>query len=213
MRSRTAWSAGAPRISIVPESGPSTFMTIRRVVVLPAPFGPNRPNTLPRGTSSERSFTAVWPAKALVTPISRMASSFIPWTYTPSRRDPGATDRRSPRGDPRPRARAHQRGLLRPPSPPRQAGLRGRRQAGPAPRHAIRDRIGALRPSRAAVLSALAGAPQALGPRGRVRGQRVCLLQGPRDRTRGHGRPAHLLLSRDRHPALGLVRPGEPHSP
>ncbi len=63
-------------------------MTIRRVVVLPAPFGPNRPNTLPRGTSSDRSLTAVWPAKALVTPLSRMALSFTrfsmdPGTYTP----------------------------------------------------------------------------------------------------------------------------------
>src|SRR3989442_1238521 len=71
MRSRAEWSAGLPRISIVPESGPRTFITMRRVVVLPAPFGPSRPNTLPRGTSRDRSFTATWPANALVTPPRR----------------------------------------------------------------------------------------------------------------------------------------------
>src|SRR5262245_38327793 len=75
MRSRLSWSAEAPRISIAPTSGPSTFMTMRRVVVLPAPLGPSRPKTLPRGTSSDRSFTAVWPAKAFVTPLRRMAYS------------------------------------------------------------------------------------------------------------------------------------------
>src|SRR6266568_9531226 len=76
MRSRAAWSAGWPRISIVPESGPRTFITMRRVVVLPAPFGPSRPNTLPRGTSRDRSLTATWPANALVTPRRRIAVSF-----------------------------------------------------------------------------------------------------------------------------------------
>ena len=50
MRSREARSAGCPRISIVPESGPSMFITMRRVVVLPAPFGPSRPKMPPRGT-------------------------------------------------------------------------------------------------------------------------------------------------------------------
>src|SRR6266496_4327390 len=75
MRSRAAWSAGWPRISIVPESGPRTFITMRRVVVLPAPFGPSSPNTLPRGTSRDRSFTATWPANALVTPRRRIAVS------------------------------------------------------------------------------------------------------------------------------------------
>ena len=51
-------------------------MTIRSVVVLPAPLGPSRPKTLPRGTSRERSFTATWPAKALDTPLSTRAWSF-----------------------------------------------------------------------------------------------------------------------------------------
>src|SRR5216110_3434217 len=75
MRSRVDWSEGLPRISIVPASAPRMSMTMRSVVVLPAPFGPSRPNTLPRGIARERSLTATWPAKDLVTPDSRMALS------------------------------------------------------------------------------------------------------------------------------------------
>src|SRR5262245_7497733 len=75
MRSRAATSAGRPAISIRPSSGAKTFITIRRVVVFPAPLGPRRPNTLPRGISSERSRTATWPAKALRTPVRRIATS------------------------------------------------------------------------------------------------------------------------------------------
>ena len=52
-------------------------MTIRSVVVLPAPFGPSSPKTLPRGTSRERSFTATWPAKAFRIPLRTMALSFM----------------------------------------------------------------------------------------------------------------------------------------
>src|SRR3989304_3452727 len=76
MRSRAAWSAGWPRISIVPASGPRMFITIRSVVVLPAPFGPSRPKTLWRGPPSERSSTATWPAKAFRMPLSTRALSF-----------------------------------------------------------------------------------------------------------------------------------------
>ena len=52
-------------------------MTIRSVVVLPAPFGPSSPKTLPRGTSRDRSFTATWPAKAFRIPLRTMALSFM----------------------------------------------------------------------------------------------------------------------------------------
>src|SRR5258705_430884 len=78
MRSRVSWLAGRPRISMVPESGPSTFMIMRRVVVLPAPLGPRRPKAAPRGTARERSSTATCPEKALFTPERRMASSLTP---------------------------------------------------------------------------------------------------------------------------------------
>src|SRR3989442_895576 len=63
MRSRAAWSAGWPRISIVPESGPRTFITMRKVVVLPAPFGP----------SGGRRGTGPSPRRGRRTPWSRRA--------------------------------------------------------------------------------------------------------------------------------------------
>ena len=52
-------------------------MTMRSVVVLPAPLGPSSPKTLPRGTSSERSFTATWPAKVFPIPFRTRALSFM----------------------------------------------------------------------------------------------------------------------------------------
>ena len=55
----------------MPASGPRMFITMRSVVVLPAPFGPSRPKMLSRGTASDRSFTATWPAKALRIPFAR----------------------------------------------------------------------------------------------------------------------------------------------
>src|SRR5688572_18617186 len=41
-----------------PESAAVMFMTIRMVVVFPAPFGPRRPKITPRGTWKERESTA-----------------------------------------------------------------------------------------------------------------------------------------------------------
>src|SRR5512143_1506099 len=94
MRSRAAWSAGRPRISIVPVSGARMSITIRSVVVLPAPFGPRRPKTLPRGTSSERSSTATWPEKAFAIPLRTMALSLID---PPGSRGVGGGGRGAPR--------------------------------------------------------------------------------------------------------------------
>ena len=48
-------SPGRPFHSIVPSSGSSTPKMIRINVVLPAPFGPSRPITLPAGTSRSTS--------------------------------------------------------------------------------------------------------------------------------------------------------------
>src|SRR6266571_943420 len=223
MRSRAAWSAGWPRISIVPESGPRTFITMRRVVVLPAPFGPSRPNTLPRGTSMDRSLTATWPAKAWVTLRRRIAVSFTRpmlsygtatagfplGIYT----RPGArTEVRveGSGGDPRAGPRARERGRLRHGAHPGQARLRERRAAGGAPRRPLRHRVGSLRPARPARGAGLGRTSPPLGPRPRVRRQHVHVLHGPRDRPRGHGRPAPLLLPGDRHPPLGPGRPREP---
>ena len=59
MRSVTPLSrCGCPNSSIVPLSGTMMFRIMRMVVVLPAPLGPSRPYTVPRGTLSERSRTA-----------------------------------------------------------------------------------------------------------------------------------------------------------
>ncbi len=50
-------------------------MIMRMVVVLPAPLGPMKPQSEPRGTSRSSSDTAVVAPKVLVTPRRRMAES------------------------------------------------------------------------------------------------------------------------------------------
>src|SRR5262245_27939493 len=107
MRSRAAWSAGRPRISMLPASVPRMFMTMRSVVVLPAPFGPSSPKTEPLGISRLRSLTATWPANVLRTPDRRRAAAFT-GTYTIRRN--GAE--RSARLYSRPLMRAEARGSL-----------------------------------------------------------------------------------------------------
>src|SRR5713226_3389488 len=94
MRSRVDWSAGRPRISIVPASAPRMSMTMRSVVVFPAPLGPRRPKTLPRGIARERSLTERWPEKALVTPDNWMALSLNCVIIGPSMTDPAPVDAR-----------------------------------------------------------------------------------------------------------------------
>ncbi len=54
---RTWW----PNTLISPEVGVIKPITIRNVVVLPAPFGPSRPSTMPGSTSNETSVTAFTP--------------------------------------------------------------------------------------------------------------------------------------------------------
>src|SRR6476660_8097362 len=66
---------GAPRTRISPESGAVMFMIIRIVVVLPAPLGPSRPNTIPLGTLNESSSTARNLPKAFDTPCSSIVFS------------------------------------------------------------------------------------------------------------------------------------------
>ena len=63
------------------------FMIMRIVVVLPAPLGPSRPKMVPRGTWSERSFTAGKRPKDFETFVSSIAFSMrarrllrISWT-------------------------------------------------------------------------------------------------------------------------------------
>src|SRR4051812_16731548 len=96
-------------MSMVPESGPSTFMIMRRVVVLPAPLGPRSPKAPPRGTESDRSWTATWPEYALLMCERRRASSLTP--VAPERASWGRrVYHRALRG----RSRAKERGVAEP---------------------------------------------------------------------------------------------------
>src|SRR5262245_24388381 len=55
---------------MLPESGAVMLTIMRMVVVLPAPFGPSKPNTLPARTFRLNSLTAVKSPKLLRTPAS-----------------------------------------------------------------------------------------------------------------------------------------------
>src|SRR6185503_3268652 len=205
MRSRAAWSAGLPRISIVPESGPRMSITIRSVVVLPAPFGPSRPKMLLRGTSRERSATATWPAKALQMPLSTNAFSFTepPAEILYSRPHVSSDEERSARTGAH---RGEYRGLWRA-ADPRQGRLRRGSAAARAARLALPDRVRMPRAPRARADAAAARAPAALGDRLDLRRQLGGVLfcardaAGLRDGARrlqlpGRGRSARGALRR-----------------
>src|SRR5262249_18161001 len=75
----TSW----PRTSARPASGASSVARMRTSVVLPAPFGPSRPNTIPAGTSSPASSSATVAPKRLTTPSTRTAGTEEPRPFTP----------------------------------------------------------------------------------------------------------------------------------
>ena len=52
-------AVSAPNTVILPESGFSSVTSIRMVVVLPAPFGPSRPNVSPGSMRRSTRRTAV----------------------------------------------------------------------------------------------------------------------------------------------------------
>ena len=54
-----------PQIATLPESGRINPVSIRIVVVLPAPFGPRNPKTSPARTSKDTSETGLAVAEAL----------------------------------------------------------------------------------------------------------------------------------------------------
>src|SRR5262249_46323965 len=68
--------AGQPRISASPLVGNTRPRSILTEVLLPAPFGPRKPKTSPRGTSRVRFRTATLPPKTLRSPRVRMARSW-----------------------------------------------------------------------------------------------------------------------------------------
>ena len=77
MRFRTETGSLPSSTESDPLSGVRMPVIMRRVVVLPAPFGPRNPYIIPPGTSSESWSTAVWGPKRLVTPSSLMALLMI----------------------------------------------------------------------------------------------------------------------------------------
>src|SRR5262245_41291871 len=207
MRSREAWSAGFPRISIVPASGPRMSITIRSVVVLSAPFGPSRPKMLLRGTSSERSATATWPAKALRMPLSTNALSF---TEPPpggeeilySRPHVSSDEERSTRT----LAHRSEYGCLWRPADLRQGRLRRGRAAARAPRLALPDRIGLPRAPRTRADAAASRAPAVLGDRLDLRRQLRRVLLCARDAAGLRDGARRLQLPGHRRAARGALR-------
>ncbi len=66
---------GGPRTETSPASGKRIDMTMRMVVVFPAPLGPMNPYSPPRGISRSSLSTAVKAPNVLVTPVMPMAVS------------------------------------------------------------------------------------------------------------------------------------------
>src|SRR3954447_17318203 len=71
-----------PSTSISPSSAIACAVSIRIVVLLPAPLGPSRPTHVPTGTSRSRPATAVIGPKRFTTPRRRMARSLTPSQYS-----------------------------------------------------------------------------------------------------------------------------------
>ena len=78
---RTSWgrvSTSMPPTSHRPPSGRRSVVSIRRVVVLPAPFGPSSPNTVPSGTARSRLSTARTGPYDFMSPSAMIAFAMRP---------------------------------------------------------------------------------------------------------------------------------------
>ena len=77
LRIATAFSglSEMPATTAEPADGAISVPSVRTVVVLPAPFGPRKPNTSPQPTLNETSPKAVRSPKRLVNPSTVIASS------------------------------------------------------------------------------------------------------------------------------------------
>src|SRR4051795_13715389 len=78
-----------PSIKASPEVGRRTPASMRRVVVLPAPSGPTRPNSSPRPTSKLNPATAVSSPNLRVRPSVRRRGWAIASTLPPRQPDVG----------------------------------------------------------------------------------------------------------------------------
>src|SRR5436305_1505239 len=82
MRFFASSADACPSTDSVPESGNRIAMIIRIVVVLPAPLGPMKPYSAPRGIARSRSATAFVAPNVLLTLLSVIAS-FMALESTP----------------------------------------------------------------------------------------------------------------------------------
>src|SRR3954466_9526324 len=73
-----AASTASPRQRTVPASASSTPRTMRIAVVLPAPFGPTKPNIWPGATEKETPSSAVRSPKRRESPDSSSTTSVVP---------------------------------------------------------------------------------------------------------------------------------------
>ena len=76
MRRTPAGSAttSMPATVAEPASGTERVVRMRTAVVLPAPFGPSRPQTVPRGTANETPSRATFSPNRLTRPSTSIAS-------------------------------------------------------------------------------------------------------------------------------------------
>ena len=74
-----------PSTSACPPSGRSNVVRMRTAVVLPAPFGPSTPSTVPRGTDRSMPRSACTSPNDLVRPSTRIAASPTCATVSPLR--------------------------------------------------------------------------------------------------------------------------------
>src|SRR5690554_6017826 len=74
-----------PITSVLPLSGMSKPVTIRRLVVLPAPFGPSRAYSSPVRTVSRRSSTASLEPNLFVSPVVCRADMVSATRFAPNR--------------------------------------------------------------------------------------------------------------------------------
>src|SRR3954465_11345539 len=83
----------APSTRTSPLSGVTSPAIIETVVVLPAPFGPSRPTSVPRSTVNDTSSTATSePNDFRRGLMGSMSATILPWPLVPPRRFGPAAD-------------------------------------------------------------------------------------------------------------------------
>ena len=179
---RSSSAKGRPKTSASPSVGRARPSSRRRVVVLPAPFGPRKPVTLPAPTSKDRSLTAVRSPKRLVSPSAAATAM--------------------PEASPEPRSAHRQKpaALVRPSRRSRRARLR--RSRGRAPRARRRARRRAMKSAR--------DRPRQ-GPTRRARARPLLARADLEEALDGDHVAAKLLAARDALDLAQLLQRVDPH--